>query len=189
MGAVDTADFAVTALRLEPSIREDRVRESLLAQDLVLAAMAQLAETRDAETGNHILRTQGYVLALGRESYDRAVDRHDTVTLLRDRALWRLGLRYWRTGLSELWRARSRSTVLADLRRLVPELDGSSLRPARPGIRAQAISADGRLVDDFAFATSPRCVHVLNAPSPAATASLAIGEQVAERAARLLEAP
>jgi L-2-hydroxyglutarate oxidase len=165
--------------------------------ELVRALIYPVPDPRWPFLGVHLTRSvDGHVhagptavLALGRESYDRAVDRHDTVTLLRDRALWRLGLRYWRTGLSELWRARSRSTVLADLRRLVPELDGSSLRPARPGIRAQAISADGRLVDDFAFATSPRCVHVLNAPSPAATASLAIGEQVAERAARLLEAP
>jgi L-2-hydroxyglutarate oxidase len=176
------------AVRIVP-FRGDYLDVAAPSDELVRSLIYPVPDDRWPFLGVHLTRSVDgqvhagptAVLAFGREAYDRSVDRHDTVDLLRQRALWRLGLRYWRTGLSELRRARSRDAVVADLRRLVPELDGSSLRPARPGIRAQAISADGRLVDDFAFATSPRCVHVLNAPSPAATASLAIGDHVAAR--------
>ncbi len=159
------------------------------SSDLVRALVYPVPDPRWPFLGVHLTRSidgsvhagPTAVLALGREAYDRSVDRHDTLALLRDRALWRLGRRYWRTGLSELRRARSPERVVADLRRFIPELDGADLRPAAPGIRAQAISTDGHLVDDFAFGESPRCVHVLNAPSPAATASLAIAQAIARR--------
>jgi len=163
------------------------------SSELVQALVYPVPDPRWPFLGVHLTRSVDEhvhagptaVLALGREAYDRSVDRTDTLGMLRDRALWRLGLRYWRTGLAELRRARSPERVVEDLQRLVPDLDGADLRPAAPGIRAQAVSTDGRLVDDFAFADSPRCVHVLNAPSPAATASLAIAEVVADRVARL----
>jgi L-2-hydroxyglutarate oxidase len=181
------------AVRIVP-FRGDYLDVAPPSDELVRSLIYPVPDDRWPFLGVHLTRSVDgqvhagptAVLAFGREAYDRSVDRHDTLDLLRQRALWRLGLHYWRTGLSELRRARSRDAVVADLRRLVPELDGSSLRPARPGIRAQAISADGRLVDDFAFATSPRCVHVLNAPSPAATASLAIGDHVAAQVAGIL---
>lgn len=126
------------------------------------------------------------VLALGREAYRRGVDRRDALELARSTAVRRLAARYWRTGLGELARSRSPRLVLRDVRRLLPELTAADLVPAGAGIRAQAIGPDGRLLDDFAFARSHRAVHVLNAPSPAATASLAIGEVIAERLAGVI---
>ncbi|MFZ4517307.1 MAG: L-2-hydroxyglutarate oxidase [Microthrixaceae bacterium] len=124
------------------------------------------------------------VLALGREHYGGRGDRPDpgdVQELARDRGLWRLARRYGTTGAGELVRSRSRRLLLADVRRLVPEVGLADLVPAPAGIRAQAMTSAGELLDDFAFASSPRCVHVLNAPSPAATASLAIGDEVARR--------
>jgi L-2-hydroxyglutarate oxidase LhgO len=120
------------------------------------------------------------VLALGREAYRGGVDAADVRSLLSDPGLRRLAARYWRTGAAELVRSRSERLLLADVRRLVPELRAQDLLPSGSGIRAQALAPDGTLLDDFAFARSPRAVHVLNAPSPAATASLAIAETVAD---------
>ena len=120
------------------------------------------------------------VLALGREAYERQVDPAELRSLARSTGLRRLAARYWRTGAAELLRSRSRRLLLDEVRRLLPELGPDDLVPAASGIRAQAISADGTLLDDFAFATAPRSVHVLNAPSPAATASLAIAEVVVD---------
>ena len=75
----------------------------------------------------------------------------------------------------------SRTAFLRALRRLCPELEPSHLVPSGSGVRAQAIDRNGNLLDDFSFAESPRAVHVLNAPSPAATASFAIGAEIAAR--------
>jgi L-2-hydroxyglutarate oxidase LhgO len=106
-------------------------------------------------------------------------------SLLADPGLRRLAARYWRTGAAELIRSRSERLLLDDVRRLVPELRPEDLVRSGSGIRAQALAPDGTLLDDFAFARSPRAVHVLNAPSPAATASLAIAEQVADELDRV----
>ncbi|MFM7064641.1 MAG: L-2-hydroxyglutarate oxidase, partial [Actinomycetes bacterium] len=84
-----------------------------------------------------------------------------------------------------LVRSRSAGLVARELRRLVPEVQARDLVPAGSGIRAQALRPEGTLVDDFEFAVSPRAVHVVNAPSPAATAALAIGREVARRLAAL----
>lgn len=121
------------------------------------------------------------VLAPGREAYERRVDVRGSSELLRTAGLFELGRRYWRTGAAELARSRSTRLLLREVRRLVPEVGRPDLAPSTAGIRAQAIASDGTLLDDFAFATSPRAVHVLNAPSPAATASLAIAEVVVDR--------
>ena len=121
------------------------------------------------------------VLALAREGYRwRSVNGRDVLDSLRWPGLWRLGRRYWRTGLDEVRRSLSRRRFLASLRELVPALDGDCLVPAHAGVRAQALRRDGSLVDDFAFEHAPRQVHVLNAPSPAATASLEIGRRIAD---------
>jgi (S)-2-hydroxyglutarate dehydrogenase len=127
------------------------------------------------------------VLALGREAYERQVDRRDLAELVAVPGLHRLAGRYWRIGLEELVRSRSRRLLLAEVRRLVPALGTEDLVPSPAGIRAQAVAADGTLLDDFVFATSPRAVHVLNAPSPAATASLAIAEVVTDRLVGLID--
>jgi (S)-2-hydroxyglutarate dehydrogenase len=90
-----------------------------------------------------------------------------------------LGRRYWRTGLEEAARSLSKKRFLASLRELVPELPEDCLVPTHAGVRAQALHRDGRLVDDFYYQRAPRQVHVLNAPSPAATASLEIAKRIA----------
>jgi L-2-hydroxyglutarate oxidase len=128
------------------------------------------------------------VLALGREAYEGGIDRRDALALAREPGLRRLAARYWRTGAAELLRSRSERLLLADVRRLLPDATAEDLRPSGAGIRAQALGRDGTLLDDFAFATSPRAVHVLNAPSPAATASLAIADVVADRLDQLVDA-
>jgi (S)-2-hydroxyglutarate dehydrogenase len=95
---------------------------------------------------------------------------------------WRLVRRFWRTGLTELRHAASRKAFVADLRRLVPELDVSDVLPAFSGVRAQALDRDGRLVDDFVVHRTERALHVRNAPSPAATSSLALAKLIVDQA-------
>jgi len=125
------------------------------------------------------------VLALAREGYRwRDVNRRDLTAMATDASSWRLARRYWRTGLGEVGRSLSRERFVRALQRLVPELTLEDLVPAGSGVRAQAVRPDGTLLDDFAFAgmgSDPRVIHVVNAPSPAATASLAIGRVVASR--------
>jgi L-2-hydroxyglutarate oxidase len=122
------------------------------------------------------------VLALAREGYSwRAIDARDVASTLRSSGFRHLARAQWRYGLSEMARSLSRARFAAALARLVPEVRREDLEPASSGVRAQAVDPQGRLVDDFAFSRSNdgRALHVLNAPSPAATASLAIGDHIA----------
>lgn len=126
------------------------------------------------------------VLALKREGYDRgSFDARDTWSSLSYPGFWKMALRFWKVGISEMARSGSRSRFARDLRRFVPDLSDADLMPGGSGIRAQALDRKGNLVDDFAIETSPRMLHVLNAPSPGATASLAIGDTLADRAAEM----
>lgn len=119
------------------------------------------------------------VLAFAREGYTRRHFRgKDLLGTLSYRGFQRLALGYWRTGLYEMYRSLSRREFVRSLQRLVPALAEDDVTPGGAGVRAQAVLPDGRLVDDFHIVQSPRALHVLNAPSPAATASLAIGEHV-----------
>jgi L-2-hydroxyglutarate oxidase LhgO len=95
--------------------------------------------------------------------------------------------RYWRMGSGEYYRSYSKYAFRRALRRLVPEIEVDDLIPAGAGVRAQAMTPDGKLVDDFLFASAYRMLHVLNAPSPAATASLAIGRYIAAHAVEHFE--
>jgi L-2-hydroxyglutarate oxidase len=122
------------------------------------------------------------VLALGREGYSWGeIDRTDLAAIAQDRRVWRLARRYWRTGAAELARSWSRTMMVKEVRRLVPDIRAEDLTPDGAGVRAQAVASDGTLVDDFALIDTPRSVHVLNAPSPGATASLALGRWIAAR--------
>ena len=124
------------------------------------------------------------VLALKREGYARgSFDARDTWSSLSYPGFWKMSLRYWKVGIGEMARSGSRTRFARDLRRFVPDIRESDLMPGGAGIRAQALDRKGNLVDDFAIETSPRMLHVLNAPSPGATASLAIGDTLADRAA------
>lgn len=127
------------------------------------------------------------VPALAREGYrPGAVSARDTADAYASRAFLRLARRYARAGAAELWRHRVKPAAVADMRRYVPDLAAGDVVRGGSGIRAQALSADGALVDDFVIEQGPSSLHVLNAPSPAATASLAIGELIAERSAEQL---
>ncbi len=120
------------------------------------------------------------VLALAREGYGRTTFRwRDVREMAAFPGLWRLGRRWWRTGAAEVWRDASRSAFLRSLRRYVPEVERRHLSFGPSGVRAQAVRADGSMVDDFSIVSRGRRVVVRNAPSPAATASLAIGDRLA----------
>jgi 2-hydroxyglutarate dehydrogenase/L-2-hydroxyglutarate oxidase len=120
------------------------------------------------------------VLALGREHYrDTAPDWRELRETLTVPGFRRLVRRHWRTGMTEMIRSRSRSMYARSARSLVPEVRPEHLVPGGAGVRAQAVAPDGSLVDDFVIEEAGPTVHVLNAPSPGATASLAIGEYVA----------
>lgn len=120
------------------------------------------------------------VLALAREGYTwTRISPRDLFEMAAFPGAWRLGRRYWRVGIDEVWRSISKRRFVAALQQLVPEVRSEDLRPAAAGVRAQAVSRDGRLLDDFHIVEAERMVHVINAPSPAATASLAIGAHVA----------
>jgi 2-hydroxyglutarate dehydrogenase len=119
------------------------------------------------------------LLAGARDAYAlTTVRRGDVGTTLRWPGTARMIRRFWRTGLRELATAASPRVLVRDGRRYLPELRLADVRPGPAGVRAQALGRDGALVDDFLFARTGRALHVLNAPSPAATASLAIGDLV-----------
>jgi L-2-hydroxyglutarate oxidase len=92
--------------------------------------------------------------------------------------MWRVAMRHWRSGIHEVARSLSRRAFVAEARRFVPELEPGDVVPARAGVRAQAVDRDGALVDDFRLDASGGVVWVRNAPSPAATSSLAIAEEL-----------
>jgi L-2-hydroxyglutarate oxidase LhgO len=127
------------------------------------------------------------VVALAREGAGRwSVSPTDAWDALRTPGLWRLAGHNARSAVSEVWRDLSDRALLRSCRRYVPALEARHLGPATSGIRAQLVGARGDLIDDFVVREAPGRVHVLNAPSPAATACLAIGELVAERVRRQL---
>jgi L-2-hydroxyglutarate oxidase len=127
------------------------------------------------------------VLALKREGYARAsFDRRDFWDVMRWPGFWRMASKHWRNGLREQLRSLSRRAFARACAALVPEITARDLTAPGAGVRAQALARDGSLVDDFAVIEAERMVHTLNAPSPAATASLAIGEDLAARALRWL---
>ncbi|MEU6231621.1 L-2-hydroxyglutarate oxidase [Kitasatospora sp. NPDC047058] len=137
------------------------------------------------------------VPALAREGYDwRTVRPRDLAGTIAFPGTWQIARRHWRYELGELHRSLSKRAFTTAVRRLLPAVTAEDLVPATAGVRAQAVARDGALLDDFAFAgfdpddprSTRRLVHVLNAPSPAATASLPIGREVARRALAALEA-
>ncbi len=123
------------------------------------------------------------LIAGARDAYElgrvRRADLRDTLAWP---GTWRMLRRWWRLGAGELHRTASRSALVRDAARLLPELGVCDLAPSFAGVRAQALGRDGRLLDDFLFSRTERALHVRNAPSPAASASLAIARYVADQA-------
>jgi L-2-hydroxyglutarate oxidase len=128
------------------------------------------------------------VLAFKREGYRQtSFSLRDSWETLIYPGFWRLATNYWRMGLGEFYRSFSRQAFVRALQRLVPELTTADVRRAGAGVRAQALEPNGSLADDFRLVRARRMIHVLNAPSPAATASLSIGRTIAEMAEEQFE--
>ena len=127
------------------------------------------------------------VLALKREGYRRTdVRGADVAEMLSFVGFWRMAARYWRTGLAEMNRSLRKSAFVQALQRLVPNLRAEDVAPGGSGVRAQAVDRSGALVADFQIVEGRRSLHVLNAPSPAATASISIGRHIARRTLAML---
>jgi L-2-hydroxyglutarate oxidase len=123
------------------------------------------------------------VLAFRREGYHRTdFSPRDLVSSLAFPGFWRMAAKHWRSGLDEFHRSFSKPAFVRALQRLLPELRAEDLIPGGSGVRAQALRRDGSLVDDFLFVPAGRMLHVLNVPSPAATASLVIGRSIVRTA-------
>jgi L-2-hydroxyglutarate oxidase LhgO len=123
------------------------------------------------------------VLAFGREGYRKTnLNLGDMVELFTFPGFWRMARKYWNIEIGELYRSFSKAAFTRALQKLMPEITERDLATGGAGIRAQALDRQGKLVDDFRFANQDRIVHVLNVPSPAATASLPIGRAILDMA-------
>ena len=171
-------------LRLRPERRE-----------LVRASIYPVPDPDLPFLGGHLTRTIDGEVLLGPSALMVGARDAYRVARLRARDLssnlswpgtWKLMLRFWRTGLTEIRHAASRRSFVSDLRRFVPELDVRDVLPGPSGIRAQALDRDGRLVDDFVVHRTERALHVRNAPSPAATSSLALARLIVNQAEQLM---
>ncbi len=121
------------------------------------------------------------VLALKREGYTwRDISIRDTMETLTYKGFWKLAKKNWREGFREMYRSLSKKAFTHSLQLLIPEVQEDDLVPSHAGVRAQALMADGKMIDDFLIVQGEGSVHVCNAPSPAATASIPIGRAVAE---------
>jgi L-2-hydroxyglutarate oxidase len=125
------------------------------------------------------------VLAFKREGYTKStISLRDMTDVLTYDGFWHLARKHWGMSIGEFHRSFSKRAFVKALQRLLPELREQDVHPAGAGVRAQALAPDGSLVDDFCIVEGWRMIHVLNAPSPAATASLSIGQTIAEMAGR-----
>jgi L-2-hydroxyglutarate oxidase len=177
--------FRGAYLRLRPERR-----------DLLRANIYPVPDPELPFLGMHMTRTIDGEVVLGpsalmvgaRDAYRlRRMRGRDLADTLAWPGTWRLLARQWRYGLGELRAAASRRAFVAALRRFVPELRAADVLPGPVGVRAQALARDGRLVDDFAVSRTERALHVRNAPSPAATACLALARTICDRAEEELE--
>jgi (S)-2-hydroxyglutarate dehydrogenase len=158
------------------------------SQHLVKTLIYPVPDPRFPFLGVHFTRMIGggvecgpnAVLALKREGYTRlSFSAHDAFETLTYPGFLRMAAKYWRTGFGEMHRSFSKAAFVRALQKLLPEITASNLEDGGAGVRAQALERSGALVDDFKIIRSETAIHVLNAPSPAATASLCIGEQIA----------
>ncbi|HSP54301.1 MAG TPA: FAD-dependent oxidoreductase, partial [Dehalococcoidia bacterium] len=161
------------------------------ARRLVRGLIYPVPDPRFPFLGIHFTRTitgdvlagPNAVLAFAREGYRRRdVSPRDLIETLTFPGFRRLARKFWKTGLTEMIRDWSKKAFTRGLRRYLPEISEKDLVFGPSGVRAQALNADGTLVDDFSIGESTHALHVVNAPSPAATASLAIGREIADLA-------
>ena len=190
------SDRVATMAGVTPSVqivpfRGEYYRMTARSAPLVRALIYPVPDPRFPFLGVHFTRRidgtvevgPNAVLGLGREHYrDTSVDWGDVRETLTYAGFRKLAIRHWRSGVRELVASRSRRLYARYARSLVPAVRAADLLPGGAGVRAQAVTRHGRLVDDFVIETLGRTIHVLNAPSPGATASLAIGRHVAAEA-------
>ncbi len=166
------------------------------AAEMVRGLIYPVPDPRFPFLGIHLTRTAdgrvlagpNAVLAFHREGYRRSDFRaQDIKSVIAAPGFRRLARRYWRTGASEMWRDWNKNAFLRAVRRFVPEIERTDLVWGPSGVRAQAVDPDGSLVDDFRLGAEGDFLHVRNAPSPAATASMAIATYLADRAAQQFE--
>jgi (S)-2-hydroxyglutarate dehydrogenase len=134
----------------------------------------------------HVHAGPNAVLALAREGYGwGTVNPRELLSTLAYPGMLRIAKQHWRYGFGEMHRSLSKAAMARQIQRMLPDVQASDLSPAGAGVRAQAVKPDGTLVDDFLFAEQGRgpgaVLHVLNAPSPAATAALPIGREILAR--------
>ena len=161
------------------------------AQKLVRGLIYPVPDPRFPFLGVHFTRRvsgsveagPNAVLAFAREGYEKTdFDLGYVLRLLAFPGFWFMGAKYWRMGFGEMYRSWNKRAFVRALRTLLPELGMDDVQPGGAGIRAQAMDSKGRLLDDFSIIETPNVIHVLNAPSPAATASITIGRSIADRA-------
>lgn len=161
-------------------------------RNLVKGLIYPVPDPRFPFLGVHYTRTiQGQVeagpnavLALGREGYRKSdFSPRDSWGTFTFPGFWKMSARHWRVGVSEMRRSYSKKRFVRDLQRLLPEIQEQDLAPGGSGVRAQAVARNGAILDDFHILRGREAIHVLNAPSPGATSSLAIGAHIVELAA------
>jgi (S)-2-hydroxyglutarate dehydrogenase len=194
------ADRLAIASGLRPAVRIVPFRGEYMSvraerRDLVRHLIYPVPDPSFPFLGVHLTRSidgsvhagPNAVLALAREGYRwRDVSARDLRDIIRFPGFWRLARGNLRAGADEVLRSFSKRLFLHGLQRLVPDLTAEDLLPSGAGVRAQALRRDGSLVDDFMIESQGSALHVLNAPSPAATSSFAIGEHIARRVDTLL---
>ena len=122
------------------------------------------------------------VLAFAKEGYDWSTfNVKEFASTISYKGMWKLGKKYLKTGLSEMYRSLNKKVFLTEISKFIPDINANDLTPRVSGVRAQAVDINGNLVDDFVFESKDNSLHVLNAPSPAATSSFAIGEYIASK--------
>ncbi len=165
----------------------------LARESLVRALIYPVPDPRFPFLGVHFTRRvsgkvdagPNAVLALDREGYRCSnINMHDLASSLLFPGFWRMAAQHWRSGCSEYYRSLSKSAFVRALQRLLPEVCEADLVPGDSGVRAQSVRRDGSLADDFQIVPSVRMLHVLNVPSPAATASLLIARTIVDTASK-----
>ena len=122
------------------------------------------------------------VLSFKREGYKKAdINLFDLAETLTYKGFWKLASKNMKEGMNEMARSYSKALFVKSLQKLIPEITADDLEPGGAGVRAQALKSDGSMVDDFYFIPGKRSIHVLNAPSPAATASIEIGKEIVSK--------
>ncbi|MBD3386171.1 L-2-hydroxyglutarate oxidase, partial [candidate division KSB1 bacterium] len=128
------------------------------------------------------------VLAFKREGYKKSsFSIRDVAEYMTYIGFWKMAMKYWKMSVGEYYRSFSKRAFVRALQRLIPEIDRHAVTPEGAGVRAQALEPAGNLVDDFRIVPAEQMIHVLNAPSPAATAAISIGEAIAEKACSAFE--